>query len=99
MSFAFHRRKVIMSIISRYILRPTLELSLSDNKVYIWHSKREKPVAVLSGHTRTVNCVSWNPKDPTMIASSSDDGTVRIWGPVTRHSKTGTYVSCLAAVV
>lgn len=60
-----------------------------DNKLYIWHSKREKPVAVLSGHTRTVNCVSWNPKDPTMIASSSDDGTVRIWGPVTRHSKTG----------
>lgn len=78
----------------------TFKLSLLlDNKLYIWHSKREKPVAVLSGHTRTVNCVSWNPKDPTMIASSSDDGTVRIWGPVTRHSKTGAYVACLAAVV
>ncbi|KAL9954122.1 hypothetical protein ACROYT_G041620 [Oculina patagonica] len=60
-----------------------------DHKVYIWHSKREKPVAVLSGHARIVNCVSWNPKDPTMLASASDDGTVRIWGPVTRHSKTG----------
>lgn len=66
------------------------EVCFLDHKVYIWHSKREKPVAVLSGHTRIVNCVSWNPKDPTMLASASDDGTVRIWGPVTRHSKTGT---------
>ncbi|CAH3181793.1 unnamed protein product [Porites evermanni] len=60
-----------------------------DHKVYIWHSKREKPIAVLSGHTRTVNCVSWNSKDPTMLASASDDGTVRIWGPVGRFSKSG----------
>ncbi|CAH1791472.1 unnamed protein product [Owenia fusiformis] len=52
-----------------------------DQKVYIWHNKREEAVAVLEGHTRTVNCVHWNPKIPSMLASTSDDGTVRIWGP------------------
>lgn len=52
-----------------------------DNKVYIWHMRRENPIAVLEGHTRTVNCVHWNPRIPCMLASASDDGTVRIWGP------------------
>lgn len=52
-----------------------------DNKVYIWHLRRELPIATLVGHNRTVNCVSWNPKYPQMVASASDDGTVRIWGP------------------
>lgn len=52
-----------------------------DNKVYIWHIRREEPLATLVGHTRTVNCVSWNPVYPSLLASASDDGTVRIWGP------------------
>jgi len=52
-----------------------------DNKVYIYHVRRESPIAVLSGHTRTVSCVSWNPVYHQVLASGSDDGTVRIWGP------------------
>lgn len=52
-----------------------------DNKVYIWHRNREKPIAIFSGHSRTVNCVSWNPKYPQLLASASDDATVRIWAP------------------
>nr|XP_027199303.1 WD repeat-containing protein 26-like [Dermatophagoides pteronyssinus] len=50
-----------------------------DNKVYIWHLKREHPISVLKGHTRTVNCVHWNPRYPHLLASASDDTTVRIW--------------------
>jgi len=52
-----------------------------DNTVCIWHVRREEPLATLTGHTRTVNCVSWNPVFHDMLASCSDDGTVRIWGP------------------
>ncbi|XP_071961748.1 WD repeat-containing protein 26-like [Antedon mediterranea] len=52
-----------------------------DNNVYIWHIKRERPLVVLQGHTRTVNCASWNPKVPSMLVTVSDDFTVRVWGP------------------
>uniref|UniRef100_A0A8C2HKC7 WD repeat-containing protein 26 n=1 Tax=Cyprinus carpio TaxID=7962 RepID=A0A8C2HKC7_CYPCA len=52
-----------------------------DHKVYIWHKRSELPIAELTGHTRTVNCVSWNPVLPGLMASASDDGTVRVWGP------------------
>ncbi|XP_046579884.1 WD repeat-containing protein 26-like isoform X1 [Haliotis rubra] len=55
-----------------------------DHKVYVWHIRRESPIAVLEGHARTVNCVHWNPRLPGMVASASDDGTVRIWGPLDR---------------
>lgn len=47
----------------------------------MWHIKRELPIAILTGHSRTVNCVSWNPVYHQMMASVSDDCTVRIWGP------------------
>jgi WD40 repeat protein len=45
-----------------------------DHHVYIWNQRRESPVIILQGHSKTVNCVSWNPAYPTLIASASDDG-------------------------
>ncbi|VVB17908.1 unnamed protein product [Arabis nemorensis] len=52
-----------------------------DSQVYIWHrTEWREPCRVLSGHSGAVNCVSWNPTDMHMLASASDDGTIRIWG-------------------
>ncbi len=46
---------------------------VSDNHVYVWNRKRETPVVVLQGHSRTVNSVCWNPVYHCMIVSASDD--------------------------
>lgn len=61
----------------------------TDHKVYVWHIKGEAPIAVLEGHSRTVNCVHWNPQVPGLLASASDDGNVRIWGPMSHQKGTG----------
>jgi WD40 repeat protein len=58
-----------------------------DNKVNIWNIKKETPICVLEGHTRSVTCVTWNPEVPGMIVSASDDGTLRVWGPSKNNNK------------
>ncbi|KAG0295600.1 hypothetical protein BGZ97_004794 [Linnemannia gamsii] len=51
-----------------------------DSKVYIWHRENGNLIQTLDGHDRSVTMVAWNPTNPTMFASASDDNTVRIWG-------------------
>ena len=50
-----------------------------DSQVYIWNRHTATLLEVLPGHSGAVNAVAWNPRDPGMFASASDDATVRVW--------------------
>ena len=36
-------------------------------------------VELTKAHDTDINCVSWNPKTPNILASCSDDGLIKIW--------------------
>jgi WD40 repeat protein len=91
---------VLLLIFSLLLMRRDITSNLILNvkqseQVYIWQRCMEMPIKVLYGHSMTVNCVSWNPKRPQMLASASDDRTVRIWLASKTHSLTWKVYVCL----
>lgn len=52
-----------------------------DNSVMLWNlSSQQKRCFKLLGHSNSVNCVEFS-KNGQLIASSSQDQTVRLWSP------------------
>lgn len=49
-----------------------------DSFVYVWQRENGNLVEKLPGHSRTVNCVAWNPKDSHVFASAGDDRLIRM---------------------
>ncbi|KAF8682694.1 WD40 repeat-like protein [Rhizoctonia solani] len=53
-----------------------------DQTLYVWKRDTGALIEVLSGHGNgCVNDVAWNPRDPALFASCSDDHTIRLWSP------------------
>lgn len=58
-------------------------------QVFVWLAATGELLASLEGHSGTVNAVSWNPTDPHMFASASDDRSIHIWGLDANAQPTG----------
>jgi len=51
-----------------------------DASAYVWSLKLQRLVKVLRGHQEVVSAVGWSPGVPGLLATASDDYTVRLWG-------------------
>lgn len=62
---------------------PFVAFGGEDCNGHIFHrdgsDSSNRPFLLLEGHSSTVNCLSWSPNDARVIASASDDKTIRIW--------------------
>ncbi|EDO47225.1 predicted protein [Nematostella vectensis] len=50
-----------------------------DSCAHVWDRHFGVKLATLTGHQNVVNCVAFNPRDPDMLVSASDDHTLRVW--------------------
>ena len=50
-----------------------------DSQVYVWRRDGGQLLSVLRGHAGCVNAVAWSAAVPGLLASASDDRTLRLW--------------------
>ena len=72
---------------SRYVLRACVggaragfvACGAEDCSIYVWSRRSGELLQSLPGHAGCCNAVAWHPTNPWLMASASDDGTVRTW--------------------
>lgn len=72
---------------SRYVLRSCVGGAASgfvaggaeDCRLYIWSRRSGELLECLGGHSGCINATAWHPTNPWLLASASDDGTIRTW--------------------
>jgi WD40 repeat protein len=66
--------------------RPVALSGGDDRTARIWDLETCLQLAVLSGHSKAINAVTFfTMRDSPMIATGGDDGTVRIWDAAGQH--------------
>ena len=58
-----------------------------DARAYVWSVAHGRLVKVLAGHGDVVSSVAWSPRVPGLVATASDDFTVRIWGRASHRAR------------
>ncbi|KAG5999343.1 hypothetical protein E4U54_001905, partial [Claviceps lovelessii] len=73
--------------IDRFIIRSTfgganesfVVSGSEDGNMFIWHKNMGDAVERLPGHVKRCNGATWNPADPCMLASCSDEGPIKMY--------------------
>ncbi|KAK4126358.1 WD40 repeat-like protein [Parathielavia appendiculata] len=66
---------------------PWLCVAGNDSNVKVYNVKQGKLVKTLVGHGGGINDLATSPDNPLIIASASDDTTIRIWSLAPAHDK------------
>ena len=83
-SYAFHN--IVSSLWAGYVsyrvIAQILASASYDDTIKLYQDDPSDDwfcATTLTGHTSTVWCLAWEPKEGRYLASSSDDQTIRIW--------------------
>ncbi|XP_053738812.1 telomerase protein component 1 isoform X3 [Synchiropus splendidus] len=69
-----------------------LALGCWSGQVIVWNWLQDRTEAILTGHLKSVRCVSFSPSSSSMLCSGSISGEVRLWSV-----PTSTCVGCFQA--
>lgn len=86
-SSGYHKRSIFS--VKWCPLTNLIATACSDNSIHIFRehddeNNIDKPIITqlvnqANAHEQDCNCIAWNPTIPGLLASCSDDGTIKLW--------------------